>query len=147
MAIMRWRKPETLPTVFDEMDRWFDDFLRYPLRRAVVGDDVEFGPAVDVYETDTELVVKAQLPGVKKEDIDLTVEDNRLVISGQTQQEEEVNEDGYHRRELRYGSFRRAIPLPAAVTQADIKASYDNGVLTVRAPKPTEAPPNKIPIE
>jgi HSP20 family protein len=147
MSIMRWRKPETLPTVFDEMDRWFDDVLRYPLRRAVVGDAVEFGPAVDVYETDTELVVKAQIPGVKKEDIELTVEENRLVISGQTRQEEEVNEEGYHRRELRYGSFRRAVQLPTAVNQADIKAAYDNGVLTVRAPKAPEAAANKIPIQ
>lgn len=151
MAIMRWRKPETLPSVFEDMDRWmdrwFDDFFRYPLRRAFVGDTFEFGPAVDVYETENELVVKAHIPGVKKEDIQLTVEDNSLVISGQTRQEEEVKEEGYHRRELRYGSFRRAVPLPTAVKQAEIKATYENGVLTVRAPKSQEAPANKIPIQ
>ena len=135
MSLGRWRRPTTLPSVFDEMDRMFDRSFRWPLARAFDRDLFEFGPAVDVFETDNELVVKAELPGVKKEDIHLAIEEDRLVLSGESRQEEEVSEEGYHRREMRVGSFRRVIPLPVAVNQDAITARYENGILTVRAPK------------
>ena len=127
-----------MPTVFDEMDRWFDRFVRYPLLRTFEGEPFDFGPAIDVYETDTELVVRAELPGVKKEDIELTVEEDRLLLRGESKHEEEVDEEGYHRREMRCGHFRRAISLPAAVNPEGISASFDSGVLTIRAPKTEE---------
>lgn len=140
MSLMRWRRPQTMPmpTVFDDMDRWFDRYFRFPLMRAFETEPFDFGPAVDVYETDTEIVVKAELPGVKKEDIDLTIEEDRLLLTGESRHEEKVDEEGYHRRELHYGSFRRVVPLPAAVKQDEIAASFDNGVLTIRAPKAEE---------
>lgn len=140
MSLMRWRRPQTIPmsTMFDDMDRWFDRFFRFPLMRAFETEPFDFGPAVDMYETDTEVVVKAELPGVNKDDIDLSVEDDVLRLSGESRHEEQVNEEGYHRRELRYGSFRRVVPLPAAVKQHEIAASFDNGILTIRAPKAEE---------
>lgn len=143
MSLIRWRRPQTLPTVFDEMDRMFDRFFRWPLMRTFEGESFDFGPAVDVYETDSEVVVKAELPGVKREDIQLTLEDDRLLLRGESKHEEEVSEEGYHRRELRYGTFRRVIPLPTAVKQDEITATYENGVLTVRAPKTEESPKGK----
>lgn len=141
MTLMRWRRPQTTmptPTMFDDMDRWLDRLFRSPLARAFETDSFDFGPAVDVYETDDEVVVKAELPGVKKEDINLSIEDDRLLLSGESRHEEEVKEEGYHSRELRYGNFHRVVPMPTAVKQDEIAASFDNGILTVRAPKAEE---------
>ena len=147
MALIRWRKPETLPTVFDELDRAFDDWLRFPIRRAFLGDGFEVGPPVDVYETEGEVVVKAELPGVQKEDISLTLEEGGLVLCGESKHEEEVNEDGYHRKEIRRGSFRRLVPLPSAVKPDEVTATFDNGILTVRAPKAPEDTGKKIEVK
>jgi len=138
MSLVRWRRPHTLPTAFDEMDRLFDRYLRSPIMRAFESEDLDFGPSVDVYETEAELVVKAELPGVKKEDIELTLQEDRIVIKGETKKEEQIDEEGYHRRELRYGRFGRVIPLPTTVKQEEIQASFNDGVLTIRAPKVEE---------
>ena len=138
MSLDRRRRPHALPAVLDEMDRAFDRFFRWPLLRTLEGEEFDFGPAVDVYETDTELVVRAELPGVKKEDIDLTVEDDRLLLTGSNRQEQEVNEEGYHRKEMRSGVFRRVVSLPAAVKADEMTATFENGVLTIRAPKVEE---------
>ncbi len=138
MSLVRWRRPHTLPTAFDEMDRLFDRYLRSPIMRAFEADDLDFGPSIDLYETDTELVVKAELPGVKKEDIDLTLQEDRIVLKGEIRKEEQVEEEGYHRREMRYGRFGRVIPLPTTVKQEQIQANFTDGVLTIRAPKVEE---------
>jgi HSP20 family protein len=143
MSLSPWRRPERLPVVVDEMDRLFDRYLRHPLLRAVEGEDFEFGPAVDVYETETEFVVKAELPGVKREDIDLTLEDDRLTLRGATKHEEETDEGGYHRREIRRGAFRRSIPVPPTVVQDGFTATFENGILTVRAAKAEQASASK----
>ncbi|MEN6344724.1 MAG: Hsp20/alpha crystallin family protein [Armatimonadia bacterium] len=147
MSIIRWRRPESLPTVFDEIDRAVDDFLRYPLRRAVYHDAVEFGPAVDVYQTEDEVVVKAELPGAKREDITLTLEEGGLVLAGSTSHEEETTEEGYYRKEIRRGQFRRFISLPAPVKAEEMTATFDNGVLTVRGPKASEDKGKKIEVK
>ena len=135
MSLTRWRGPAALPAVVDEMDRMFDRYFREPILRTFEDDSVDFGPSVDVYETDTQVVVKAHLPGVKKEDIELTVQEDRLLLTGESRHEDEVEEEGYHRRELRYGRFRRVLPMPAAVDHDEITAAFEDGVLTVRAPK------------
>ena len=143
MAITRWKKPEGLPVMFDEMDRLFGRYLRYPLMRAFEGEDFDFGPAIDVFETPDEVVVKAELPGVEQENVDVTLEESRLILSGHTREEQEVQEDGYLRREIRSGSFRRAIPLPGPVKDGEVSAIFENGILTVRLPKVAPEPPGK----
>jgi len=135
MSLIKWRRPQTTPAVFDEMDRMLDRYFRRPLVRAFEGEEFDFGPPVDMYETETEVVVKAELPGVSKENIDLTVEDDRFVIRGETKHEEEVHEEGYYRREIRSGSFRRSVPLPAAIKAEEVQANFSDGLLTIRAPK------------
>lgn len=140
MSLIRWQRPQMMPTVLDEMNRLFEHAFRTPLWRTMEGEPFDFGPAVDVYESEGQVVVKAELPGVRKEDISLTVEDDRLILSGQSRQEEEVQEEGFHRRELRYGSFRRAIALPSSVKQEEISAAFENGILTIRAPRTEETP-------
>ena len=105
-------------------------------------------PSVDVYEKDGNVVVKAELPGMKKEDIDITLDQGDLVIRGERKAESEVKEQDYYRLERCYGSFYRRIPLPFEVKPDQITASYTDGVLEVRIPKPPQEQPQpqKIPL-
>ena len=145
MSLIKWRRPQ-LPTVFDEMERMFERFM--PRRWWPWEEEYEFGPAGDGYETDEELVVKVELPGVDRDDINVTVENDSVTIHGESKQEEEIDEDGYYRREMRSGSFRRSVPLPTTVNPDDVTAKFADGVLTIRAPKaPAPEAGKKIEIE
>jgi HSP20 family protein len=104
-------------------------------------------PALDVAERDDAVEVKAELPGVKPQDIELTMQGNTLVISGQKKEETEQKEKNFYRSERRYGSFRRTIPLPAGVDAAKIDASHKDGVLTILLPKSEQAKPKKITVK
>ncbi|MEN3039908.1 MAG: Hsp20/alpha crystallin family protein, partial [Candidatus Kryptonium sp.] len=103
-------------------------------------------PAVDVYETDRELVVKAELPGVKKENVEVSIRDNSLHIRGEKREEKEEKTETYHRVERFYGKFERVIPLPADVKIEEAKAEFKDGVLEVRVPKAETAKERKIEI-
>ena len=133
MSLIRWQRRQ-LPTMFDEMERMFERLVPrrwWPLEE----EEYAFGPAVDVYQTDDEVVVKVELPGVSREDVNVTAQEDAVVIDGQSRQEEKIEEEGYCRRELRYGSFHRTIPLPATVNPDEVQAKFADGVLTIRAPK------------
>ena len=137
MSLIRWQRRPTMLArpmmrahdLFDALDRLFSTQV------SELAEEADYGPAVDVYQTDDEVVVKAQLPGVKKEDIDVTIEDNMLTIRAETRREEEVDEEGYFRRELRYGTWARRLPLPAAVDEEQVSAKMADGVLEVHAKK------------
>jgi HSP20 family protein len=119
----------------DEFDRLFEesfDFPRWP-RMEPFSD-----PSVDVAETDDQYVVKASLPGVKADDLDISVTGNTLTIKGQVEDEKTISEEQYHLRERRYGSFARTVALPASVDVESIEATYEDGVLTLTAPKTEE---------
>ena len=105
-------------------------------------------PPVDIYETDAkEIVLKAELPGLRREDIDLTVENNTLTVRGERRADDGVREDRYHRRERVHGIFSRSFTLPNTVDGAHVKAEYRDGVLTVKLPLREEAKPRQIPVE
>jgi HSP20 family protein len=104
-------------------------------------------PPVDIYEDKDGVVLKAELPGMKKEDIDVRVENNVLTMNGQRKREQEVKEDGYFRSERAYGSFSRSFSLPTTVDVKKINASYKEGVLTVQLPKLEEAKPKQIDVK
>ena len=105
-------------------------------------------PPVDIYETDNhELVLRAELPDVPREDIALRVENNTLTISGQRKMDSEIREEQYHRIERTYGTFSRAFTLPPTVDTSAIGAEYKNGVLTVRLPLREEAKPKQIQVK
>ena len=101
-------------------------------------------PAIDVWETDSEIVYAFDLPGMSEDDISIEVHDDTLTVSGERQKATEERGDRFYRFERRYGSFARAVGLPAGVDDAKIAASYVNGVLEVRVPKPEEAKPRRI---
>ena len=107
-----------------------------------------WSPRVDVFQQNGNLVVKAELPGMKKEDIDISVENGDLVVRGERKSEEKVEEKDYYRMERSYGSFYRRLPLPEGVTEEKIEATYADGVLEVKVPKPEakELEPKKIAI-
>ncbi len=109
----------------------------------------ELRPRLDVYEQDGYLVVKADVPGAKKEDVRVELDDGDLVIQGETRTENEVKEDQYYRMERRLGRFYRRVPLPFEVKAEDVQATMNDGVLEVRIPKPTEAksPGTPIPVK
>src|SRR6202030_726649 len=113
----------------DQVNRLFEDTLTRG--RSGQADLATWAPAVDIYETESELVVKADLPDLQEKDIDVRVENNTLTIRGERKFEKDVNEDNYLRLERAYGSFTRSFSLPNTVNSENIRAEYRNGVLTL----------------
>lgn len=104
-------------------------------------------PEVDVYETDNEIKLKAELPGVNKEDIEVNIENNVLTISGEKKTEKEETEENYHRIEREFGRFKRGIRLPEGTDKESIQAKYNDGVLEVSVPKTEKTKRKQIPVE
>src|SRR3712207_6196046 len=118
-----------------EMNRVFDNMLGGLMRRSggqQRAEVAEWAPAIDVVTEDGDLVIKAELPGVKQEDVDITLQDNVLTVSGQRKAEQEEERGGYYVRERRYGSFRRSLTVPEGTDESKISARLENGVLGVR---------------
>ena len=137
MSLMRWYRRRPLPTVWDQMEHMAREMSRLAPWSSE-DQEVALSVPLDIYETEKEVVVKAEVPGVKKEDLQVSIQDNNLTIRGESKHEEEVKEEGYYRKELRTGSFFRSVALPVQVKEEDLAAKYENGVLTVRAPKAVE---------
>lgn len=127
----------------EEMNRYFDDFFGEQ-RRGL--DEGAWLPAVDVSETDADFVVRAELPGMAQNEIEINVQDNILTLKGEKKQEKKEEKENFHRLERSYGSFSRSFTLPAGVKPEDIKASFKDGVLEVTMPKAEEVKPKKITI-
>jgi HSP20 family protein len=102
--------------------------------------------ALDVAETEDDFLVKASLPGINPDDLEITYNNNLLTIKGEVKEEKDIEEQRYHLRERRYGSFSRSLTLPSTVKADAIEASYEGGVLTLHLPKAEEAKPKRIPV-
>jgi HSP20 family protein len=131
------------PTLQDQINRLFNDTLEHAGQESNL---TAWAPAVDIYENEHELVVKADLPEVDPKDLDIRVENNILSIRGERKFEKKVNEDNYLRIERAYGSFSRSFSLANTVNPDGIKADYQNGVLTLVIPKREEAKPKQIKV-
>jgi HSP20 family protein len=107
----------------------------------------EWNPAVDIFETENEVVIKAELPGMEAKDIDIRLENNVLTLKGERRFLSEAKEENYHRVEREYGTFSRSFSLPSAVKEDKIKAEYKDGMLRVMLPKKEEVKPKAIKIE
>lgn len=134
----RWDPLSMLTELESEMDRMFGRRLpsMFPLRRYTSSLGEGWAPSSDVYEKDGELIVQAELPGVEKDDIDVSVENGDLVIKGERRTEDEIKEERYYRMERFSGSFYRRFPLPEGVDSDRITADYTDGVLEIHVPKP-----------
>jgi HSP20 family protein len=134
-----------------EMDRLFDSFFREPFwpssSEGVFGGLTAWSPSLDVAETDDEVAVRAEIPGVDPKDLNISVSGSRLVISGEKKETKESKEKDFHRRESYYGSFTREVQLPSGIDANNIDATYADGVLTVRLKKSPEAAAKKIPVK
>src|ERR1700730_12698139 len=130
-------------TLQEQINRIFGDVVG---RTGEESNLTPWAPAVDIYETENELVVKADLPDVNPQDLDIRVEHNVLTIRGERKFEQKVNEDNYLRIERTYGSFSRSFSLPNTVNTEAIKADYKNGVLTVQLPKRAESKPKQVKV-
>ena len=147
MALVRWAPFRELTTMQERMNKLFEDVMRPPYRAEEGLGVAAWAPAVDIYETDKEIVLKAELPEMQEKDIEIKVEDNILTLSGDRRMEKEVKEENYHRIERSYGSFLRSFTLPQTVDRENIKASYKDGVLKLSLPKKEEVKPKQIKID
>ena len=131
-----------MPTLRDELNRLFD--FAFPTRDSgLVGG---WTPALDVYDEKEHFVVKVELPGMKKEDIDICLHDGVLTVSGERKHERESKDGGAFRSERYFGRFQRSVTLPARVNASNVKASYKDGVLSIELPKAEEAKPRQIAV-
>ena len=152
-AVAPWRPFMGLTRWESEMDRMMDDFFGRRMRpwlpeRWLRGGDTEITtPAVDVYEEKDEIVVKAELPGMEKNDIEVNISDSELTLKGEKKKEEKIEEEDYFRCERSYGSFVRSVELPTGVQADKVKASFKNGILEVRLPKTEEAKTKEIKVK
>ncbi len=141
MAIVRWEPARELASMeIDRLNQMFSEFYGQAFSRAWV-------PAVDIYETDAhEVVLKAELPDMKREDINLTFENGVLTLKGERKFEQEAKKENFQRIERRHGAFSRSFTLPNTVDATRISAAYKDGVLTIRLPQREEAKPKQIAV-
>ncbi|MBI4161661.1 MAG: Hsp20/alpha crystallin family protein [Acidobacteria bacterium] len=135
MAAPKWDPFRDLLALKERMNRLFEDAIARFRFSGEGGDADLWSPPVDIYETDHEIVLVAELPGLRKGEIDVQVVDNELTIQGERRLEKDLHEENYHRIERSYGRFRRNFTLPVGVRKDRISATYDRGVLRVSLPK------------
>lgn len=142
-SLSRWEPFRGAVALQEQANRMFNELLRRPDGESSL---TTWAPAVDIYETEHELVVKADLPDVDPKELDIRVENNVLTIRGERKFEKQVNEDNYLSVERTYGSFSRSFSLANTVNSEAIHADYQNGVLTLSIPKREEAKPKQIKV-
>jgi HSP20 family protein len=149
MSIVRWEPIRDLMSLQERMNRLFDQSYRGTGRTQ--DDDWALGgswaPAVDIFEKDGNIVLKAELPGIDPKSVEIRVENNVLTLRGERKLEDEVKKDGFHRVERTYGTFTRSFTLPTVVDTEKIKAESKDGVLKVTLPQREEAKPKQIQIQ
>jgi len=132
-------------------DKWFDEVLPrpftpfFPAMRG--GIEEELMPEVDIFESDGNLILKAELPGMKKEDIEVTLTDGSIMISGEKKKEDEIKRKDYYKLERSYGSFCRTFTLPTEVKRDQVKSTFKDGVLEVTMPKSDEAKSKEVKVK
>lgn len=146
MELVRWNPMRNMFGFRPSMNSLLDDFF-LPMRK--VDDEKSFwswNPKVDIYDEDNHIVVKAELPGVDKNDIVVDIKDRVLTLKGERSTDNEVKEDDYYRKERSYGRFERRFALPGDVNTDDIKAEYKDGLLKIDIPKPEQDKPKQITV-
>ncbi|MBN1882728.1 MAG: Hsp20/alpha crystallin family protein [Deltaproteobacteria bacterium] len=147
MALIRWDPFRDLLTLQDRMDRLFEESIS---RNRVFEQSFASGvwsPAVDIYETNDEIVLKAELPGLKKDDVSIEITDNTLILTGERTFEKDIKEENYHRIERSYGSFSRTFSLPTTVDQSGVSAKFIDGILEIHIPKAEKSTARVIEIK
>jgi len=152
MTLIRWNPTRwdpfgELSTLQEGMNRLFEDLLPTTRRENKEISTGAFYPAVDIYEGEKEITLKAELPGVNKKDVHVEVNDGVITLRGERKIEEEKKKENYHRLERSYGNFHRSFTLPNTVDPGKVKAHYKDGVLEITLPRKEEVKPQSIPVE
>ncbi|RII25680.1 MAG: molecular chaperone [Geobacter sp.] len=145
MALVKYNPLRELRTMQEQMNR----LLNLSWNHELTGEDLKEGlwqPAVDIFETEDSIVIKAELPDVDQKDIDVRIEDNTLILRGERKHTDDVKKDNYHRIERYFGSFQRSFSLPVTIQQENVSAVCDKGVLTITLPKNEATKPKQIKI-
>jgi len=146
VTIVRWEPLRELSSLQNEMNRLFNTVFDAPATPGNGGAMRRWVPAMDLLETDEQFVLRADLPGLTQEDVNIELEDSTLTVSGERKTEHEEKQGGYYRVERAFGSFSRSLTLPKGIDGEAVTASFENGVLEVRVPKPEERKPRRISI-
>jgi len=146
MAITRWDPFRDLGILQERMNRVFEDAAVRGWKNDEPSATTSWSPAVDIYETDSEIMVQAELPGVDRKDIALQLENNVLTLKGDRRFEKETNQENYHRIERSYGAFCRAFTIPTIVDEDKIRADYRDGILKIALPKKEQVKAKQIKI-
>lgn len=142
--LTRWEPVREMMTLREAMDRLFDDAFTRPLS---MRDGWSLAsPAIDMYQTENDVVVKASIPGMKAEEVQINITGDVLTLKGEVKQDDQRNDRAWHIREHRFGSFERSVALPTAVKTDKAEAVFENGILTVTLPKADEVKPKTINI-
>jgi HSP20 family protein len=147
VALIRWEPVTELNTIQNEMNRLFNTFFEQPAQSSRGSAATRrWLPAMDLVESADHYVLRADLPGVSEEDLNIQLEDNVLTISGERKAETHDHQEGYYRLERAFGSFSRSLTLPDGVDPASVQAGFDRGVLEVTIPKPEQKKPKSVQI-
>jgi HSP20 family protein len=155
MALVKWTPLKEIEDLRRDIERMYEEFWVEPLfprlwgkfpERRRLRELEEISPAVDMYDKKDEIVIKAELPGVEKENVNIAITDNTLTIKGEVKKEEEVKDEEYYRRERAYGSFLRDITLPVTVLSDEVNAVFRDGILEIHLPKAEEAKAEEIEV-
>ena len=144
MAIVRWDPVRELDSLQSDMNRMFDGFFQS--RTGNGSGRRRWIPAMDLAETEDHLVLRADLPGLTEDDVDIEIKDGVLTVTGERKAEHEEKSEGYYRVERAFGSFSRSLSLPQGIDASAVSASFDRGVLEVRIPKPAERKATRVEI-
>ena len=145
--LTRWEPAREMMTLRDAMDRLFDDAFTRPFSLSREGGSNWSSPAIDMYQTGDEVVLKAALPGIKPDEVQINVTGDVLTIRGETKHEEDKQDKSWQIREHRWGAFERSVRLPTGVIADKAKAEFDNGILTISLPKSEEVKPKTISVK
>ena len=144
--LTRWENAREMMTLREAMDRLFDDAFTRPFSLVREGGATWASPAIDMFDTDNEVIVKAALPGIKADEVQINVTGDILTLRGETKHEEEKKDRSWHIREHRWGAFERSVRLPTGVLADKAKADFENGILTITLPKSEEVKPRTITV-
>jgi len=149
MALIRWRPRREWDPFTDMLDLQnnINRLFSLSLGRKGAGEPTAWNPSMDVYREGDNYILKTELPGIKKEDLEITIQDNIVTLKGEKKDKRETKEDDYYFSERCFGSFQRAIELPAAIDRSKVKANVKDGILEVRLPLAEEAVPKQIKID
>ena len=146
MALVRWEPFRELAALQNEMGRWMNQMAGGTTPGGNGQSTSNWLPAVDVWETENELVLSFDLPGIPEDKIAVELDENVLTVSGERDRTQEHSSDRFYRFERRFGTFARSVTLPQGVNEEAIQAAYRDGVLEIRVPKPEEQKPKRIPV-